>query len=79
MAQFQKGDSAMGRKGGLALQARLRLEHEQSARLADVEAALRTIYMVTLSSLGTPEDRLTHIRLYAAAVLGGSEAQDANT
>jgi hypothetical protein len=79
MAQFQKGDTERARVGGLALQARLRLEHERSARLADVEAALRTIYMVTLSSLGTPEDRLTHIRLYAAAVLGRSEVQDANT
>ena len=33
---------------------------------ADLEAALRTIYMLTLSATGTDAERLAHIRLWAA-------------
>ncbi len=69
MARFTSGDER-ARLGGLALQAKLRQEKERAARQADLEAALRTIYMLTLSATGTDAERLAHIRLHAAAVLG---------
>lgn len=66
---YQKGDTASARAGGLALQAQLRAQRAAAQRLRDYEAALRTVYMLTLSQLQTPEARLAHIRRYAGAVL----------
>jgi hypothetical protein len=63
--QFQVGETARARLGGLALQARNRERARLAARAADYEAALRTIYMLTLATRGTPEERLAHIRAYA--------------
>lgn len=63
---FQKGDTDSARAGGLALQARLRAERK---RAADYEAALRTVYMLTVTGPRLPEDRLDHIRRYVSAVL----------
>jgi hypothetical protein len=46
-----------------------RLADRRPIAAASDEAALRTVYMLALSELGTPEQRLEHIRLYVGAVL----------
>lgn len=72
---YQKGDTAAARAGGLALQAKLRAQRAAAQRLQDYAAALRTIYMHTLTTLETPEARLEHIRAYVAAVLDVHEGR----